>query len=807
MSVPARESEEALQERLERLEAGEPLEACLVDSSADEADLLKLATMLREMQHPERDRDVVIAQRAELLRLAAGEGGTKPRSSQAGVKTPLRASPRWLRPLAAFSAAMAVLCLCTFVATVGTGVAWWASRDGLAQNPLPLSISTSEADLGQELTPTPVSPAAHGPQVRDPRSAVLHKARGVVEVRSGDGTWTAAGAGYVVTAGQRVRTGALSSVELAFYDGSQAVLGPHTELSVDVLDARLSDGPRVIVLTQWIGEAGHDVVPVQDADARYEVRTPSATGEAQGTSFHVLVTPDMLTRFSVDEGSVAATGLNVTVVVVAGQSTTIRAGQSPDEPVFRITGEGRVTQTGVTWIIAGQSFATHDGTVIVGNPQVGDWVWVEGHLLPEGTRVADLILLLRRSPANRFTIGGRVEAIGDTAWTVAGQAIAVNDETDVEEGIEIGDLVRAEGVVLEAGALLAEHIHLVEEQPGLPFDFVGVVQHIADETWTISGITITVDAGTEIDEDLVRGDVVRVRGWILEDGSWLARSIERVEEEEREFELTGYVESIAPWVVAGIPFETNEWTGIEPGIRVGDRVRVTGRILEDGTWMAAEIERLDDDDGVIPVVFVGTVDSMDPWVVSGVSLAVDDQTIVEGEVSVGDLVRVEAQILPDGTWLATKIALLDWPGLGCVSFSAVIVRISGDQIELLNGPTISLDGDVTVVGELTADCVVVILICVDADGTVHVVSIIVIYQLVPVIGVTPTPTTASPLPTPTTPPTAVPSPVPSPPPEDGGDKVTICHKPNSKNPRTITISRSALQAHLDHGDTIGPCPR
>ena len=574
-----------------------------------------------------------------------------------------------------------------------------------------------------------------------------------------------------------------------------------------MLDARLSDGPRVIVLTQWIGEAGHDVVPVQDADARYEVRTPSATGEAQGTSFHVLVTPDMLTRFSVDEGSVAATGLNVTVVVVAGQSTTIRAGQSPDEPVFRITGEGRVTQTGVTWIIAGQSFATHDGTVIVGNPQVGDWVWVEGHLLPEGTRVADLILLLRRSPANRFTIGGRVEAIGDTAWTVAGQAIAVNDETDVEEGIEIGDLVRAEGVVLEAGALLAEHIHLVEEQPGLPFDFVGVVQHIADETWTISGITITVDAGTEIDEDLVRGDVVRVRGWILEDGSWLARSIERVEEEEREFELTGYVESIAPWVVAGIPFETNEWTGIEPGIRVGDRVRVTGRILEDGTWMAAEIERLDDDDGVIPVVFVGTVDSMDPWVVSGVSLAVDDQTIVEGEVSVGDLVRVEAQILPDGTWLATKIALLDWPGLGCVSFSAVIVRISGDQIELLNGPTISLDGDVTVVGELTADCVVVILICVDADGTVHVVSIIVIYQLVPVIGVTPTPTTASPLPTPTTPPTAVPSPVPSPPPEDGGDKVTICHKPNSKNPRTITISRSALQAHLDHGDTIGPCPR
>lgn len=38
------------------------------------------------------------------------------------------------------------------------------------------------------------------------------------------------------------------------------------------------------------------------------------------------------------------------------------------------------------------------------------------------------------------------------------------------------------------------------------------------------------------------------------------------------------------------------------------------------------------------------------------------------------------------------------------------------------------------------------------------------------------------------------------------DKITICHKPNSKNPSTITVSQSALDSHLGHGDTIGPCP-
>jgi hypothetical protein len=35
----------------------------------------------------------------------------------------------------------------------------------------------------------------------------------------------------------------------------------------------------------------------------------------------------------------------------------------------------------------------------------------------------------------------------------------------------------------------------------------------------------------------------------------------------------------------------------------------------------------------------------------------------------------------------------------------------------------------------------------------------------------------------------------------GPEKVTICHKGH-----TITISRSALPAHLRHGDAVGPCP-
>jgi hypothetical protein len=339
-----------------------------------------------------------------------------------------------------------------------------------------------------------------------------------------------------------------------------------------------------------------------------------------------------------------------------------------------------------------------------------------------------------------------------------------------------------EGVVLPKGVLRADGISAYVAPSRLPFEFSGVVQSMGDPAWVISGLDIFVDEATEVDSDLSAGDVVKVEGWILEEGRWLATEIQRLEPVERAFEFSGVLQRVDPWVVAGISFETRAWTEVDPTIAPGDLVRVEGRVLSDGTWVAWEIRRLSAEDSALRISFVGKVDSITPWVVNGIPLEVNGDTMIEEGLTVGDWVRVEVDILPDGTWMALRIerVAFEGGGLGCVTVTAVVVGLPSGGVELSNWPIIDLEG-VPVEGELKMGSVVLMLVCVDADGTIEIVQLVVIYQ------------------------PDEPAMEPEPPGEAQGHKVTICHKPQGKNPHTITVARSALPAHLAHGDTLGPC--
>jgi hypothetical protein len=689
---------------------------------------------------------------------------------------------------------VAILAVCGIAAVLGAGGAWLTAK----QVDRVFNRVSTQVMTGSDLDRAAASLQSY-------QAMVIHL-QGVVEIRDASGIWTAVPQESLVEAGQVVRTGELSAAQIIFKDGSQASLGPNTELSVDRLDYREAGQRREIELTQTIGESTHTVAQTSNKGSLYAIHTSVGTGEAKGTQFSVSVPSNQAARFNVLEGIVEVTGQDESVMVETGEVTILEVGLPPSEPALFIIEEGIVTQTGETWVVAGQTFTLHPATVVIGNPQVGDIVFVEGRLTADETRLADLILLVRKSPADHFTLTGEVQEIRSTDWTISGQTVIITDTTEIESGIGVGNLVQVYGIIQDNGALLAERIRRISEESGLPFEFEGVIETIGTDIWLISGVEVAVYTDTVTQEGLMAGDVVKVTGRIQEDGTWLAERIVRALDETRAFEITGPIESMDPWKVAGISLEIRSWTEIAEGLQAGDLVRVKGQIQADGTWLAYAIERVEE--APYPsFVLIGTVISIDPWVVNGIPLNVTEDTIIVGNIVPGMLVRVEINLLPDGTWQVVRITpLQDFGHVPiCMHIYATVASVEGDQIHLLGWPALSWDAhagdqngedngededgndegegqdedhsEIPWEGELTPNSIVQIYLCIDEEGNITIINIIVINPGNPDY---------------------------QPPLE--GEKVIICHKPiHKKGGNTLSISASALPAHLAHGDTLGAC--
>jgi hypothetical protein len=817
--------EELLQERLELLEAGMPLDDCLHGLPEELAEVLTLAVSLQEL--PAAQSAAVQAdQRDNLLSLAAvapvatingheqREGGQTNTLSLiafwGGIQAWMqrRTATEWL-VTAVMSPALLVLLVAGlwFLLNQNEAPAPIMPEAVVEQQPDTPLLATDEPETAVDPTDTTESPAELVSEIaapadqavaflpivgyplrEEPQTAILRDIRGQVQVSQGEDNWRAVVGAAHVQAGQHVRTGTMSGATLTFYDGSYATIGPDSEIVIDVVEAlRPEEGFRTLVMTQLAGESEHHVEFRNDAGSLYEVKTAQGSGVARGTTFHVLVLPDDTSRFVVTEGRVDVSGNGRTVNVLAGQLTTIETEQTPTSPTFYISGEGEVTAIEENlWTIAGQTFETHANTLIWGDPQVGDLVFVDGRLLSDGTKLADRIILLYHGlPINQFTLTGEVESMGIDSWLIAGQTIILDDETEIGLGIEVGSLVQVDGVITEDGLLLARQISLIMEAPGYPFSFTGIVQAINQASWMVAGQTIAIDDETSIDEDIEVGDLVQVTGYILEDNTWLAVTIKRQEEGAATFTFTGAVESIDPWQVAGIEFEIRDWTIIDPGIVNGDLVRVSGTILSDGTLVAATIQKLTGlEDQTI--ILVGIVNSINPWIVNNLTLFVDGETIIGEGISVGSLVRVELRLLPDGTWRTVSILPLQSAfGLGCFIIHSTVVSYSSSQLVLANWPAIPVGQGVQVMGNPVPNSIISVQICIAFDGSLIIINnlIIIIHQVI-----------------------VAPPPGPGIPPAGDG-KVTICKVPpgNPAARHTIQVSPPAVQAHLGSGSYLGPC--
>ena len=297
----------------------------------------------------------------------------------------------------------------------------------------------------------------------------------------------------------------------------------------------------------------------------------------------------------------------------------------------------------------------------------------------------------------------------------------------------------------------------------------------------------TSNENSSTDEDMLQIDngSVEVKG---QNGEWMPVAGAST------FELVGTLQSLRPWKVAGTTLETNETTKIQEGLQVGDLVRVKGTVLEDGKWVAYSIERAEEGANPSPtVVFIGKVTSTDPWVVNGITLNVTTDTVINGNITVGMLVRVEVLLSEDGTWEVLSLTPLgDFSEVdGCVTVAATIVSVTADEIQFVGWPSMPLGSGVKIEsngneeGNQQGDIVlspnqnVLVVLCPSDNNQIVIAQIIVI--------------------------------VVNPPGEGGNDssgdhaKVLVCHKPK-KNAHTLSLPQSAVPAHLAHGDTLGPCP-
>jgi hypothetical protein len=255
---------------------------------------------------------------------------------------------------------------------------------------------------------------------------------------------------------------------------------------------------------------------------------------------------------------------------------------------------------------------------------------------------------------------------------------------------------------------------------------------------------------------------------------------------ETTFEFVGQLESTDPWMVTGNTFASREMTEIDEGLEAGDLVKVKGLILEDGTWLASSIERVEEEEQATPtIILIGKVTSIDPWVVNGITLNVTGDTLISEGITTEMIVRVDILLLEDGTWEVLSIVPLgdftDVPG--CATVTATVVSVNGNELQLAGWPVIILNDDVKIEedgggeGTLNVNQAVLVVVCASEDGQIIITHIIILD------------TSEIELPA-----------------EGGGEKVLVCHKPDKKGGHTLSISSSAVPAHLGHGDTLGPCP-
>ncbi|MBA4376156.1 MAG: hypothetical protein C0401_08295 [Anaerolinea sp.] len=188
------------------------------------------------------------------------------------------------------------------------------------------------------------------------------------------------------------------------------------------------------------------------------------------------------------------------------------------------------------WVVSGQSIMVNASTLIETGILLGDVVKVEFILNKDATFIATQIEKAGDNQAHESYKGyiefvGVVESLDPGNWVVSGQTLLIDAKTEIKGAILVGDTVKVEALP-GAGSLTAIEIKLVgttyrqKEENRNRFKLEGIVTQITDTLWVVNGQSILVNSSTDIESNIVVGDMVKVSGYLNTDGFFTAKEIE-----------------------------------------------------------------------------------------------------------------------------------------------------------------------------------------------------------------------------------------------------------------------------------------
>jgi hypothetical protein len=409
------EMDELLQQKLVALEKGAAPEAVLQDlpAGADELKpLITLAAEVRETPHPQPSPEHIRVLQYKILSEAKELSRNRVNRSRGSSFT-------WI--FATGLAGATFLCVFAVIALVGVGL--WPRGSNSSQ------------------------------------TATLVDVIGQVEVASPVGSWQPLADGDKIESGQRMRVGSQSNATLVFFEGSRTTVDSNSELVFTHLGGSRSSGLQVEI-DQTSGKTSHSVVPLGGSSSTFVVDTPAGAATVRGTTFSVTVIGEQA-LFTVDKGEVTVSNADRKVSVAAGQATLSRSNEAPAAPAYRFALNDQLASiNGDQWVFPGVSFQVMDETIITGNPQIGDNLLVQGRIIADQW-VADSV-----EPSfedgEQFEFTGVVEQISAESWLINSVSVLVNEVTEMDDGIAVGDTVKVIYTLLKANRWLALEIERLE---------------------------------------------------------------------------------------------------------------------------------------------------------------------------------------------------------------------------------------------------------------------------------------------------------------------------------------------------------